>query len=51
MFPFDANLEDHTIDTYNQFLLKPQENGDNVGAKIFQTIFDEEQATTIILMM
>ena len=44
VFPFDANLEDHTIDTYNQFLLTCQENGDNVSAKIFEAILDEEQA-------
>ena len=44
MFPFDANLEDDTIDTYNQFLLKCHENGDHVSAKIFETILDEEQA-------
>jgi len=44
VFPFDANLEDHTIDTYNQFLLTCQENGDNVSTKIFETILDEEQA-------
>jgi bacterioferritin len=44
VFPFDANLEDDTIDTYNQFLLTCQENGDNVSAKIFETILDEEQA-------
>ena len=43
VFPFDANLEDDTIDTYNQFLLTCQENGDNVSAKIFETILDEEQ--------
>jgi bacterioferritin len=44
VFPFDANLEDDTIDTYNQFLLICQENGDNVSVKIFETIIDEEQA-------
>ena len=44
VFPFDANLEDHTIDTYNQFLLTCQENGDNVSVKIFEAILDEEQA-------
>ncbi len=44
MFPFDANLEDHTIDVYNQFLLTCQQNGDSVSAKIFETILDDEQA-------
>ena len=28
IFPFDANLEDETIDVYNQFLLVCQENGE-----------------------
>jgi bacterioferritin len=44
MFPFDANLEDNTIDVYNQFLLTCQQNGDSVSAKIFETILDDEQA-------
>ena len=44
VFPFDANLEDDTIDKYNQFLLTCQANGDYVSAKIFETILDEEQA-------
>ncbi len=43
MFSFDANLEDHTIDTYNQFLLVCRENGDSTSLKIFETIIDEEQ--------
>ena len=44
MFPFDANLEDNTIDVYNQFLLTCQQNGDSVSAKLFETIIDDEQA-------
>ena len=44
MFPFDANLEDNTIDIYNQFLLTCQQNGDSVSAKIFEAILDDEQA-------
>jgi bacterioferritin len=44
MFPFDANLEDNTIDVYNQFLLTCQQNGDSVSARIFETILDDEQA-------
>ena len=44
VFPFDASLEDDTIDQYNQFLLTCQSNGDYVSAKIFETILDEEQA-------
>ena len=43
-FSFDAKLEDHTIDTYNQFLLVCRENGDSVSMKLFETIIDEEQA-------
>jgi len=43
IFSFDANLEDHTIDTYNQFLLVCRENGDSTSLKIFETIIDEEQ--------
>ena len=42
-FSFDAKLEDHTIDTYNQFLLVCRENGDSVSMKLFETIIDEEQ--------
>jgi bacterioferritin len=44
MFPFDANLEDNTIDVYNEFLLVCQQNGDSVSAKLFETILDDEQA-------
>ena len=44
MFPFDANLEDHTIDVYNEFLLVCQQNGDSVSARLFETILDDEQA-------
>ncbi len=43
IFPFDANLEDDTIDTYNQFLLVCRENGDSISMKIFEGIIDEEQ--------
>lgn len=44
IYPFDANLEDHTVDVYNQFLLVCRENGDSVSMKIFETIIDEEQS-------
>jgi len=44
IFSFDAQLEDDTIDRYNQFLLVCNENGDSTSAKIFETIIDEEQA-------
>ena len=43
IFPFDANLEDDTIDVYNQFLLVCRENGDSISMKIFEQIIDEEQ--------
>lgn len=43
IFPFDANLEDHTMDQYNQFLLTCRENGDSTSVKLFETIIDEEQ--------
>ena len=44
IFPFDAKLEDDTIDAYNQFLLVCRENGDSISMKLFETINDEEQA-------
>lgn len=44
IFPFDANVEDSTIDVYNQFLQVCRECGDNVSAKLFEAIIDEEQA-------
>ena len=43
VFPFDADLEDHTIDQYNQFLTLCRENGDSISKKLFETIIDEEQ--------
>jgi len=43
VFPFDAGLEDHTIDTYNAFLQVCRDNGDSVSMKIFEQIIDEEQ--------
>jgi len=44
VFPFDAKLEDDTVDVYNQFLLVCRENGDSISMKLFETIIDEEQA-------
>jgi len=44
IFSFDAQLEDDTIDTYNQFLLICRENGDSTSMKLFETIVDDEQA-------
>ncbi len=43
VFPFDANLEDDTIDVYNQYAALCRENGDSISAKMFETIIDEEQ--------
>jgi bacterioferritin len=44
VYTFDADLEDITIDVYNQFLLVCRENGDSVSMKLFEQIIDEEQA-------
>ncbi|RJQ77973.1 MAG: bacterioferritin [Desulfobacteraceae bacterium] len=43
IFPFDAELENFTMDQYNQFLLICRENGDSSSVKIFETLIDEEQ--------
>ena len=43
IFPFDAALEDDTIDVYNQFLLVCRDNGDSTSMKLFEAIIDEEQ--------
>jgi bacterioferritin len=43
VFPFDAGLEDKTMDAYNQFLLICRENGDSTSMKLFEAIVDEEQ--------
>jgi len=43
IFPFDAGLEEDTIDVYNRFLLTCRENGDSISMKLFETIIDEEQ--------
>ncbi len=43
VFPFDANLEDDTIEVYNGFLNICRENGDSISAKLFETIIEEEQ--------
>ena len=43
IFNFDADLEDDTIDTYNQFLLECRDNGDSISMKLFEEIIDEEQ--------
>lgn len=43
IYPFDANLEDDTIEKYNEFMKICRENGDSVSALIFERIIDEEQ--------
>jgi len=43
IYPFDAGLEDDTIDTYNQFASVCRENGDSISTKLFEAIIDEEQ--------
>lgn len=43
IYPFDAKVEDDTIDAYNQFLLICRENGDNVSANLLEQIIVEEQ--------
>ena len=43
VFPFNEDLEDNTIESYNLFLRICRENGDNISAKLFETIIEEEQ--------
>jgi len=43
IFPFDSNLEDNTIITYNDFLKVCRENGDSSSVKLFEMIIEEEQ--------
>jgi bacterioferritin len=43
IFPFDAGLEDDTMDAYNLFAQVCRENGDSVSMKLFEGIIDEEQ--------
>ncbi len=43
VFPFDAKLEDDTVDVYNQFLKTCADNGDSISMKLFETIIEEEQ--------
>jgi len=44
IFPFDAKVEDDTVDDYNKFLLVCRENGDSISVKLFEQIIDEEHA-------
>jgi len=43
VFPFDAKLEDDTIEAYNTFIAVCAENGDGISMKLFETIIQEEQ--------
>ncbi|MDD5475117.1 MAG: ferritin-like domain-containing protein [Syntrophales bacterium] len=43
IYPFDAKLEDDTIEKYNLFLVVCKDNGDSTSMKIFEEIIDEEQ--------
>ncbi len=43
VFGFDANLEDVTIDVYNQLLLVCRDNGDSTSVKLFEKVIDDEQ--------
>lgn len=43
IYPFDAGLEDNTIEVYNEFLLACRESGDSTSMKLFEAIIDEEQ--------
>jgi bacterioferritin len=43
VFPFNAELEDNTMATYNDFLLVCRESGDSTSVKLFESIIDEEQ--------
>ena len=36
IFPFDSNLEDNTIEEYNQFLEICRQNGDSITMKIYE---------------
>ena len=43
IYPFDANEEDTTIDSYNGFIKVCNDNGDIISARLFERIIDEEQ--------
>lgn len=44
MFPFDAGLEDDTMDVYNTFAQVCRDSGDTISMKLFEAIIEEEQA-------
>jgi bacterioferritin len=43
VFRFDADLEDATIASYNDYARLCKENGDHISSKLFEVIMDEEQ--------
>jgi len=43
VFRFDADLEDATIVSYNEYAIICKENGDHISSKLFELIMDEEQ--------
>jgi len=43
IFPFDAGLEDDTIDVYNTFAQVCRDSGDSISMKLFEGIVEEEQ--------
>jgi bacterioferritin len=43
VFRFDADLEDATIASYNDYIGVCRENGDSISMKLFEVIIDEEQ--------
>lgn len=43
IFSFDADLEEDTVASYNQFLMVCRENEDSISMKIFEAIIDDEQ--------
>jgi bacterioferritin len=43
IFEFDTQLEDDTVDIYNQFLQVCRDNGDSISVKMLEEIIDEEQ--------
>lgn len=43
VFRFDADLEDATIASYNDYARICKENGDHISSKLFEAIMEEEQ--------
>jgi bacterioferritin len=43
VFRFDADLEDATIASYNDYARICKENADHISSKLFEAIMDEEQ--------